>query len=166
MSGPFKLSDFVNGDIKGYEFDNRITPKGAPWATREKKAKAANDLAVFLEAGCPRDLFTEEAYKGLSVHMFGHIAEFSIHGFYGTWFSTPEQRAYWVEYVRRGGAYGFHAEDRADTYGDVERKIVSWLDESGVGDRFIEAGRSNTEREERAQLRELLAKYPDEVIRA
>lgn len=160
---PFKKSDFINGDIKGYAFDNRIKPKGAPWATQEKKAKSANDLAVFLEAGCPRNLFTEEAYYGLNQHMFGHIAEFSIHGFYNVWFSTPEARANWVWYARDGGAYGFHAlEERPDLWGDVERKIVSWLDESGVGDRLVEAGRSNTERTERAQLRELLAKYPDE----
>jgi hypothetical protein len=154
----FTADEFVDGDIKGYEFDNPIKPTGAPWAARSKKHAAANALAKFLEAGCPRELFTDVVYDALHLHMFGHIAEFSIHGFYGVWFSTPEARAHWVEYARRGGAYGFH-NDRADLWGDVERRIVRWLDESGVGDKLVEAGRSNTEAAERAQLAALKAKY-------
>ncbi len=156
---PFGKSDFTNGDIKGYPFDNPITPRGAPWATREKKAKSANDLAVFLAADCPRELFTEEAYYGLHQHMFGHIAEFSIGGFYNAWFGTPERRAEWVEYAYRGGAYGFHNLDRPELWGDVERKIVDWLKSSGIGDWLIQQGKEHTKDVERAELRRLLDKY-------
>ena len=156
---PFTKDDFVNGDIKGYPFDNPINPRGAPWARPEKKAKAANDLAVFLAADCPRELFTEDAYDGLHQHMFGHIAEFTLGGFYNTWFSTPEQRAAWVEYAYRGGVYGFHSTDRPELWGDVERMIVAWLKSTGIGNRLIQQGEQHTEDLERAELARLKEKY-------
>jgi hypothetical protein len=163
---PFWQSDFTDGSVAGsdpYDNPHKQYQQPAPWSSAIAKAKAANDLAEFLSSGTyERDLFTEDAYAGLNLHMFGHIAEFSIHGFFNVWFETPEARAKWVRYARNGGAYGFHDLSRPRLWGDVERKLVEWLDTSGVGDRLIEEGRSNIERRERAQLRELLAKYPDE----
>ena len=75
--------------------------------------------------------------------------------------STPERRAEWVSYARHGGTWGFHVNE--DSWGDVERALVAWLDSSGVGDRLVNAGRDHREAAERALLGALLAKYPDAV---
>jgi hypothetical protein len=124
------------------------------------KAKAANQLLAFLRAGCPQHLFSERIYRALSQHSFGHIAEFSRHGFYATWFSSPQARSAWWRYVARGGAYGFHDPERTDLWGDVERALVAEIEGSGLGDELIEAGAAATEAEERAELARLQDKYP------
>lgn len=124
----------------------------------------------WLAAGCDRAEFVKRPtpkasppmYEALMQHLFGHIAEFTEHGFYGAWFSTPQQRARWVQYARNGGAFGLHDIRRTDCWGDVERAVLAWLRESGVGDELIVAGRTQTEIEERAQLAALKAKYPED----
>lgn len=144
--------------IKGLKIDgSRFTQ--TPWATPKDKLLAITQLIKFIESGCGATKFTKRAYDMLYLHCFGHIAHYNRSGFYYTWFSTPEQRAEWVVYVRRGGAFGLHDERRTDLWGDVERALLAWLDESGFGDYLIQAGSDNTERRERELLAKLQDKY-------
>lgn len=134
--------------------------------TARNKRRFFDTFCLWLAGGCNRALWMRDEqimYEALHLSLFGHVAEFTAHGFYGSWFETPQDRARWVEYARRGGAHGLHPIERSDLWGDVERAIIAWLNESGVGDALIEDGRSDTERQEREQLRTLLARYPDEA---
>jgi len=126
--------------------------------TAAKKALALNQLTRFLANGCPESGFTEQAYRLLYLHTFGHIAHYSRSGFYSEWFSTPQRRAQWVEYVNRGGAFGLHRVDD-DTWGDVERALLNWLSGTGVGNALVRAANEAIEATERAMLVQLQAKY-------
>ena len=126
----------------------------------EDKAKTANGLVRFLANGCQRPAFTARIYQALSLHMFGHIAEYNIDGFYATWFGTPQACAAWVTYVLRGGAYGFHDQGWGDGWGDVESAVAAWLKASGVADAILHLGETSTEASERAELARLREKYP------
>lgn len=160
--GPFSPSDFRDGRTDRY--DNPYFPPKQDQRNRpEGKAKVANALIAFLEAGCPRDLFTEDIYHALSQKLYGHIAEFGPHGFYGAWFETKEAQARWVERAEKGGPYGFSDPERPILWGDVERAIASFLVHSGLGERIRQEAAAAVEERERAQLADLLAKYPDAV---
>jgi hypothetical protein len=143
------------------EFDpSRFT--ATKWATAEDKAQALEALARFVEGGFQRKAFTRRLYDALHLHMYGHIAEFNIDGFYGAWFSTLARQVGWVEYVIDGGAYGQRpASDPAHTWSDAERAFRRWLTASPIPRRLRDEMAAATERAERALLAELLAKYPD-----
>lgn len=137
---------------------------GYTHAAAQDKRAFFDVFTAWLAADCPREQWMTDTrmYDALYVSLFGHVAEFGPHGFYGAWFETPQARAHWVEYALRGGAYGIASIERSDMWTDVERAIVAWLNESGTAARLIAEGQSDTERQEREQLRALLAKYPDE----
>ena len=129
--------------------------------TAADKAKAANDLASFVKRGMPESGWRKGIYHTLYQHLFGHIAHYDQFGFYGEWFSTPEQRAEWIEYVLGGGMFGrgnFYGDPRY-TWVDVERAFTEWLEDSGLPDRFRREAENTVETRERAQLAQLKEKY-------
>ncbi len=79
------------------------------WNTAEDKARMADKLTKFILNGFQQGSFTKEMYKRLST-MFGHIAEYNIHGFYTVWFD----------------------DDAAWTWSDVERAIQKWLSDNRI----------------------------------
>ena len=121
------------------------------WGTSEEAAKFANKLACFIENGFKRGSFSKDMYRTLS-YLFGHIAHYSIHGFYQTWFETTEQR---VEFLRhttlQGGGYG-------PRY-NVERAIQRWVRSSGVLLVWEQKLAEETRKHELATLGVLKAKY-------
>jgi hypothetical protein len=123
------------------------------------KRAALRDLCDLIDSGFERGRFTERAYSALSARMFGHIAEFTIHGFHGAWFSTPQRQAAWVARAARGGPWGFHDAARPELWGDVEHGVAAYLEVSGAAARVTAEAAATVEREERAQLAALLAKY-------
>ena len=127
--------------------------------TAEAKAKAANDLASFVERGMPEKGWRKGIYYTLHLHLFGHIAHYDQWGFFGTWFSTPEQRADWIEYALKGGWVGLGIGDPAYTWSDVELAFTSWLRDSGLSERFAREASDTIETRERAQLAALKARY-------
>lgn len=146
MSKPFSASQFT----------------ATKWDTAEDKAKAANALASFVERGMPERGWRKGIYHTLYQHLFGHIAHYDMYGFFSTWFSTPEQRAEWAEYVANGGMYGRHGVgDPAFTWSDVEVAFAAWMDSSGLIARFIREGNESIEARERAALAALKAKYEE-----
>ena len=101
------------------------------WNTAEDKARMADKLTKFIFNGFQQDSFTKEMYKRLST-MFGHIAEYNIHGFYTVWFDDDAACLKWVENAMRGGVLGFVVGDPAWTWSDVERAIQKWLSDNGI----------------------------------
>lgn len=128
--------------------------------TAEDKAKAANALASFVDAGMPYSKFSKAGvYHTLYQHMYGHIAHYNRDGFFDVWFSTPEKRAEWVQYAARGGMYGYYAGSPAHTWCDVEEAFTNWLVDNGYVDRFTREGEASTETRERGVLAALKEKY-------
>lgn len=154
---PFTPRDFVDGSAPGSDpYDNPRYPRIAHWSSSRAKADGANAVVEFLLSDHSYEQFSDTAYDALSHHMFGHVAEFTRHGFYHAWLSTPQQRA---RFVSRALARDFADLTRSRLWGDVERAIVTWLRDSGVGEQIIAEGAAATEREERATLADLIAKY-------
>lgn len=145
MSKPFSASQFT----------------ATQWDSAEAKAKAANDLASFVERGMPEKGWRKGIYHTLYQHLFSHIAHYDQFGFFDTWFRTAEQRAEWAEYVLRGGAFGYagRSGDPAFTWSDVEAAFIEWFRDSGLPERFEREARDTVETRERAQLAALKARY-------
>ena len=101
------------------------------WNTAEDKARMADKLTKFILNGFQQGSFTKEMYKRLST-MFGHIAEYNIHGFYTVWFDDDAACLKWVENAMRGGVLGFVVGDPAWTWSDVERAIQKWLSDNHI----------------------------------
>ena len=114
-SGQFQDSDFT----------------ATQWSTAADKAKMANKLTKFILNGFPKDSFTKEMYKRLS-NMFGHIAEYNIHGFYSVWFQDDAACLKWAENTMRGGLHGFVVGDPQFTWSDVEKALRKWIAENQI----------------------------------
>lgn len=145
MSKPFVASQFT----------------ATKWDSAADKAKAANDLASFVERGMPAKGWRKGIYHTLYQHLFSHIAHYNQFGFYDTWFRTPQQRAEWIDYVLGGGAFGYagRSGDPAFTWSDVEHAFMVWLAESPHPERFRREANESTEARERGVLAALKAKY-------
>jgi hypothetical protein len=130
------------------------------WHTAEDKAKFAMQFVRFVDGGFQEKQFTDGFYKRLS-NMFGHIAHFNRGGFYGTFFTSLQARLEFLEQCANWSPCG----DPAWTWSDVERALQGWMRETdAVGAARKRFGES-AEKAERAQLRALAKKYPDEVGR-
>jgi hypothetical protein len=101
------------------------------WNTAEDKARMADKLTKFILNGFQQGSFTKEMYKRLST-MFGHIAEYNIHGFYTVWFDDDAACLKWAENAMRGGVLGFVVGDPAWTWSDVERALQKWLSDNRI----------------------------------
>jgi hypothetical protein len=101
------------------------------WNTAQDKAEMANKITKFILNGFQRPSFKKDMYRHLSC-MFGHIAEYDIHGFHLTWFDDDQACQRWVENVQRGGVLGFIVGDPTWTWSDVERAIQKWVVENHI----------------------------------
>jgi hypothetical protein len=135
---------------------SQFTP--TQWSTAVDKAKFAAHFVRFVEDGFQEKQFTDVFYKRLS-NMFGHIAHYNRGGFYGEFFASLRGQLEFLEQCSQWRAYG----DPTVTWSDVERELQAWLletDALGAARRKL-AG--EVEKAERAQLRALAKKYPEEV---
>lgn len=146
------------GQFRGEEF----TP--TKWATADEKAKIANRLTRFVLGGFQQGAFTSRMYQRLST-MFGHIAHYDIHGFYGTWFADIRCCRDWAEHITGSWLSGIG--DPAFTWSDVERALMQWMKDNQIAEQLGELSRLDVEQEELALLDTLQQKYaPPQVERA
>ena len=134
------------------------------FASAEEKARIANKLTRFILGGFKQASFSQAMYTRLS-NMFGHIAHYNLNGFYETWFSGPEERFKWAEYVLAGGAYGCVGSP-AHTWSDVEKALMAWMRDNHIAEQLEAIYRAVVEARELALLRSLQAKYPQEANEA
>ena len=124
--------------------------------TADKKAKIANAFVRFVVAGCPFTLFTRDLYHGLS-SMWGHIAHFDRHGFYGEWFSSSARIA---RFLKHPDGYWMSGQGSPlFTLSDVETALQEWIRESWKAEEYAELARLEREAAELKQLASLKAKY-------
>lgn len=126
------LSIRLQGRPGQFQSCNFISTK---WNTAEDKARMANKITKFILNGFQRSTFTKEMYQRMSC-MFGHVAEYDIHGFYTTWFADDTACLRWTENVVRGGVLGFVVGDTAWTWSDVEKAIQKWMMENHIVDQI------------------------------
>jgi len=136
--GPFSPSQFVSTE----------------WSTTAEKADFGNCLLRFLDAGCPRELFTKKFYTRLSM-TFGNIAHYSLEGFYDTWFTRDRHRAGFVQKLLRWPCHG----DPKVTFSDVECAIQRVVRERNHLGRFELGAAEELRTEEMKDLERLEAKY-------
>jgi hypothetical protein len=101
-NGPFLPAEFVPTEF----------------STSAEKAAFGNALLHFLDADCPRDLFTKKFYNRLSM-TFGNIAHYNLEGFYDTWFTRDRHRLAFVQKILRWPCHG----DPKFTFSDVENAV-------------------------------------------
>ena len=126
------------------------------------KARFASHFTRFVAAGFPESQFPSWFYERLSGNAFGLTRQYNRAGFYAHWFSTPADRLAFVDRV-----LGHEPVGKPDhTFVDVEVVLQGWLRSQGVRDRLAAALSEETEAAERALLRSLLQRYPDEAGRS
>ena len=130
------LSKKLKGTPGQFQASNFTATK---WNTAEDKARIANKLTKFILNGFQQSSFTKDLYKRLST-MFGHIAEYDIHGFYSVWFDDDAACLKWAENAMRGGVLGFVVGDPAWTWSDVEKAIQKWLSENQIVEQIRNIG--------------------------
>src|SRR4030067_661663 len=135
------LSKILKGTRGQFQASNFTATQ---WNTAEDKARMADKLTKFILNGFPQGSFTKEIYKRLST-MFGHIAEYNIHGFYAVWFEDDAACLKWVENAMRGGVLGFVVGDPVWTWSDVEKAIQKWLSENQVLEQIRRIGNEDVE---------------------
>lgn len=86
---------------------------------------------------------------------FGHIAHYNRDGFYQTWFRSPTSRLAFLCNVAEWRCYG----DPRFTFSDVERVLAAWVLSTDHVKRLTAQIAADTEKEERAELARLSAKY-------
>ena len=138
------------GQFRSEEF----TP--TKWATADEKARIANKLTRFVLGGFPQASFTRVMYQRLST-MFGHIAHYDIHGFYGTWFADIRGCRDWAEHTTSSWLSGIG--DPAFTWSDVEKALIQWAKDNRIAEQLDELYRLDTEQNERHILNALQRKY-------
>lgn len=124
------------------------------WDSAETKAKFANHFVTFVAKGFPRNLFTKDFYKRLSM-TFGHIAHYNQLGFWEEFFESNEGRLRFIQQSYQYPCYG----DPAFTYSDVERELIAWLRQHDVLNRVWTDHTAAVEAAELAQLAHLRNKY-------
>lgn len=139
----FDASQFVS-----YEkvYDDSYTAAG--------KAKTAAALADFVLSDFSQKKWKKGLYKKLSC-MFGHIAEYDMHGFYHVWFRSTAAKVRWIQNVLNSPCYG----EPAFTHSDVERAIQTWLKQSGLLEEYQRRLASEVECAEKKEYERLRAKY-------
>jgi hypothetical protein len=136
--GPFVPSQFV----------------ATEWSTAADKANFGNTLLRFLDADCPRELFTKKFYARLSM-TFGNIAHYNLEGFYNTWFTRDRHRLGFVQKILRWPCHG----DPTFTFSDVERAIQRVVTERNYLARFDLGAAEQQRAAEMRELERLEAKY-------
>lgn len=131
--------------------DDRFTP--TQWDTARDKAAFANWFVAFVTKGFPRSQFHKARYRRLSM-MWGHIAEFDVHGFYGTWCANTAQRLRFLRATQR-----VMPGDPTYTWVDVENVLAKWVRDQHLIESYAAKVQAETEAAERARLAELKATY-------
>jgi hypothetical protein len=136
--GPFPLDEF--------------TP--TKFSTAADKAEFGNHFLRFIESEWAQALFTKDFYQRLSM-CFGHIAHVDRPTFYGTWFTSDQDRLRFLENTLNWPCWG----DPEYTFSDVERAIQQEVRKRNYLARYqlrvAEAERAH----EMETLRRLEAKY-------
>jgi hypothetical protein len=140
---------------KGTRFDARDFTSSNSGAAGDK-AKWANQFVKFILGGFQQGSFNMNLYRRLRA-MFGHCAEYDIHGFYFVWFADTHKCLLWVETVTTSWLCGIG--NPAFTWSDVEIALIKWLKESNIHDQIAGYLQAETENQERAQLEALKQKY-------
>lgn len=125
--------------------------------TAKDKADFANHFVRFVSSDFKWTLFTKRFYNRLSM-CFGHIAHFDRAGFYGTFFKTLEGK---IEFLCQAAEWPCLGSPEF-TYSDVERVLGTWVRQQGFVEKYRALLGTDVEQSERALLRQLKAKYPDE----
>lgn len=136
--GPFSPSEFV----------------ATKWSTAADKAQFGNALLQFLDADCPRELFTNRFYTRLSM-TFGNIAHCDLEGFYDTWFTRDRHRLGFAQKILRWLCHG----DPTFTFSDVECAIQRVVAERNYLARFDLRAAEQLRAAEMLELERLEAKY-------
>lgn len=108
----------------------------------------------FMLADCPKSMFHKWFYNRLS-NCFGHIAHYNLEGFYHTWFENDQTKLRFIRHALKFPCYG----SPEYTYSDVEKQLVCWLAASDLPDKYANAHMAAVEKNERALLAQLRAKY-------
>ena len=137
---------------KGPFLASEFTP--TEWSTAADKADFGNTLLHFLDAGCPRELFTKKFYNRLSM-TFGNIAHYNLEGFYDTWFTRDRHRLGFVQKLLRWPCHG----DPKFTFSDVEDAIQRVMRERNYLGRFELGAAEALRAAEMKDLERLEAKY-------
>lgn len=116
--------------------------------------KYIDKLVAFAITGFPERKFTEDLYRWLSRH-FDHIAHYDRGGFYGEWFSSLEKQIRWLNLA----CWDWQASRHDHVEAEVKRLLV----QNGIRERLFAAHTRSVEQAERAELRRLATKYPDEL---
>jgi hypothetical protein len=124
------------------------------YQTAENKAWFANHLLEFIRADFVRAQFTKKFYQRLS-NTFGHIAHFNLQGFWETFFESTVGK---VEFLRQTLEYPCYGYPEY-TFSDVEKAVQQVLQEQNVLTIYEARLRDETERAEKALLRQLQGKY-------
>ena len=101
--------------------------KATKFDTAEVKAKFGNHLLRFIAEDYPKALWTKIFYNRLSM-TFSNIAEYNIHGFWNTWFTTTADQIEFLQNIAKYPCWG----DPEFTYSDVERVVRERVKNSGV----------------------------------
>ncbi len=138
QKGPFSPSEFASTE----------------WSTTAEKADFGNSLLHFLDAGCPRELFTRKFYTRLSM-TFGNITHYNLDGFYDTWFTRERHRLGFVQKLLRWPCHG----DPKFTFSDVEYAVQRVTRERNYLGRFELGAAEEMRGAEMKDLERLEAKY-------
>jgi hypothetical protein len=128
QQGGYMLSKKLKGSPSVFQASHFTATK---WNPAEEKARMTNKITKFILNGFQQPSFTKEIYRRLST-MFGHIAEYDIHGFYHVWFTDDAACLKWAENAMKGGVLGFVVGDPAWTWSDVEKALQAWMKENRI----------------------------------
>lgn len=124
------------------------------WSSAEEKARIGNALLGFIARGMPESAWNKRLYTRLSM-MFGFIAHYNVHGFWGAQLASTEARIGFLDQMQKWPCWG----SPTHTWCDVEREIATRLRESGLVTAYRHAARLEIESRERQELYRLTAKY-------
>jgi hypothetical protein len=137
---------------KGPFLPNEFVP--TQFSTTVEKANFGNALLRFLDANCPRELFTKGFYSRLSM-TFGHIAHCDIEGFYSTWFTRDRHRLGFVQKLLHWPCHG----DPKFTFSDVEHAVQQVMLKRNYLERYEPQAAEALRAAELRELGHLEAKY-------
>ena len=129
------------------------------WDSAADKAKFANALCRFIEAGFPYTLFTQRLYTRLSL-CFGFITHYDRNGYFGTYFGTLRDKVRFLEGILNWPCFG----DPTFTYCDAERAIQHRLRAADMLTTYRAKRDRAIERAERQLLARLREKYDGVAI--
>lgn len=131
-----------------------------PWCSSRRKQQFADRFVKFVEADFAERLFSRGFYNAVS-QIFGHHAHYNAAQFYADFFTTAHGKSRFIDHIAHGAFAGLG--DPSYTWSDVEQAIQEVASERRWAERFQQAAIAEQQILERALLRELASRYPDEV---